>query len=205
MTMKVEIDGAQVEVYTAAEVTERETATRTAVEGEYKPKLTAAEAESKRLEGLLEVRAGEFGKVRQLNEDQVAKLTVADRTIYENQQALAAEQKKTADANKLAHESAVTAALRSKTGTDEKLFTEAKKMYEIIGLDDMTPEGISARAAAAVGALGGTQPDLLASAGFVGGGYQPPQKNDGEKDFSDTERGKAVAAELGITLEAPKT
>lgn len=201
----MELNGEEVEVYTAAEVTERETAAKKAVTDEFTPKLTAAEAETKRLEGVLEVRSGEIRGIKKLSDDAVSKLTAAERVIYENGLELAKANEKNAEIAKASHESAVIAAIRTKTGTDQKLFDETKKMYEILGLDDGTPEGINARAAAALGALGGTQPDLLAAAGFVGGNYAPPVQKEGDKSFADSEAGKAGAAELGLMTEAPKT
>ena len=71
----------EIEVYTAEEVQQRETAARSAVEGEYKPKLTAAEAETVRLDGLLKARGEEFKQFRKLSDEQVEKLTVAEKTI----------------------------------------------------------------------------------------------------------------------------
>lgn len=201
---KVEINGEQVEVYTAAEVVERETAAKAAVEGPLKTQLTAAEAEKSRLEGLLEVRSGEIKGIRKLSDDAVSKLTAAELTIYENGLAIAEANKKTEEANKAVHEAAVVSAIRAKVGTDEKLFTETKKMYDMLGLNDGTSEGITARAAAALGALGGTQPDLLAAAGMGGGNYAPPAEKKSEASFADSEAGRAGAAELGLMVEAPK-
>ncbi len=199
---KVEINGEEVEVYTAAERDADIAAAKAAVEGEYKPKLTAAETESKRLEGLLEVRAGEFGEMRKLSEEQLSKLTAAERINYENVMLLAAEREKNSKADKAAYEATVTATIRGKVGNDPKLFEEARKMYDLIGLEDITPEGVGRRADAAIGALGRIEPDLLAAAGMGGGDFKPPVQGDGGKtSFADSEAGKVMANELGIQTE----
>lgn len=197
---KVEIDGVETEVYTADEVTAREAA----VKNEYEPKLTAAEAEKTRLDGLLKERAEEFKGFRKLNDEQVAKLDASQRVIYENGLALEKEREINAGHAKTAKESAIATAVRAKVGTDAKLFEEAMKMYQIVGLDDNTPEGIAARATAAFGALSTSQPDLLASAGF-GGGYAPPvEKTKGAETYADTEAGKDFAKRMGMIIEPPK-
>lgn len=200
--MKVDIDGVETEVFTAADVE----AAKTTVKGEYEPKLTAAEIEKTRLEGLLKDRADEFKGFRKLSDENVAKLDAASRQIYENGLAIAAEQEKNASYAKAAKETSIAAAVRAKTGTNEKLFEEAMKMYQIVGLDDGTPEGIAKRANAAFGALATDQPDLLASAGFqVGGGFEPPQPAGGDdKGFGTTEAGKEFAKRMGLIIEPPK-
>lgn len=200
--MKVEIDGVETEVFTEADVAAREAA----VKSEFEPKLTAAETEKVRLEGLLKDRAEEFKGFRKLSDEQVAKLDVAQRTIYENGLALEAEREKNAGYAKTAKESSIAAAVRAKVGTDAKLFEEAMKMYQLVGIDDNTPEGISARATAAFGALSTSQPDLLASAGFsLGGGFAPPEeKSKGEQTFADTDAGKEFAKSMGMVIEPPK-
>lgn len=202
MSHKVEIDGVETEVYTAAEVEVQ----RAGVKAEYEPKLTAAEAETVRLDGLLKERADEFKGFRKMNEDQVAKLTAAERIIYENGLALEKEREINAGHAKTAKESAIAKAVRAKVGTDTKLFEEALKMYQLVGIDDTTPEGITARATAAFGALSTTQPDLLASAGFSsGGGFAPPvEQNENDKGFGTTDAGKAFAERMGMLVEPPK-
>lgn len=203
--MKIEHEGAEIEVYTADEVAARETAARTAVEGEFKPKLTDAETKLADANKRLSERAGEFAQFRKLNEEQVAKLSVAERTIYENQVAMQQKDEQIAANNKKVYESAVVAAIKGKIGADQALFDKVKGMYDLINLDDATPEGIAARVNAALGAIGGTQPDLLAAAGVSFGSHEPPKPKEQEKaTFADSEAGKAGAAELGIMVEAPK-
>lgn len=202
MSQKVEIDGVETEVFTVEEVE----AAKTAVKGEYEPKLTAAEAEKVRLDGLLKERADEFKGFRKLSEDQVAKLDAASRIIYENGMALQAEREKSAGYEKTAKETSIATAVRAKVGTNEKLFEETMKMYQIVGLDDGTPEGIAKRANAAFGALSTDQPDLLASAGFVlGGTFAPPsEKGNDDKGFGTTDAGKEFAKKMGMVIEPPK-
>lgn len=202
----VEINGEQVEVYTAAEQTAAVDAAKREVEGQFVPKLTAAETETKRLEGLLEVRAGEIKGIKKLSDDAVAKLTVADRVIYENGLELAAVNERNAAATKAAKETTIAAVIRSKVGNDAKLLEEATKMYGLVQLEDASPEQIAVRVDAAIGALGRTQPDLLAAAGFASvGDFRPPVAADaGGKSYADTPEGKAAAARLGGITEIPK-
>lgn len=204
---KVEIDGEEVEVYTAAE---RDTAiaeTRTAVEGEWKPKFETAEQEKVRLAGILEARGrelvGQEAKFKKLSDEQYAKLEEKDRTIYDNQVALNDRDAKIADADKKVHESSVDAAIRAKVGTDTNLFTKVKEMYAIINLEDLSADQIAQKVNVAFGAVGTTAPDLLAAAGFTSGGFEPPRRET-KDSFADSERGKEIAGRLGIVLEPPK-
>ena len=195
--MKVEIDGEEKEVFTAEEVE----AAKIAVRGEFEPKLTAAETEKQRLEGLLKERADEFKGFRKLSDEQVAKLDAANRQIYENGLALAEANTRNAEADKRVYDSTVAAAVRAKVGTNAKLFEETMKMYQLVGLDDSTEEGITKRANAAFGALSVDQPDLLASAGFaLGGGYTPPVVEKGNETFADSDAGRAAATALGLKV-----
>lgn len=198
-------DGTEIEVFTAEEVTAREAAVRTAVEGEYKPQLTEAQQKLAEAATAAAKRAAEFGEFRKLSDEQVTKLSDAERIIYENGLLLQAERDKNATATKTARDTAIATAIRARVGTDQKVFDKVREMYNLITLDDATPEGIAARAAAALGALGQTEPDLLASIGLTaGGGYQPPQQQQGDKSYADSEAGKAGAEALGLMTEAPK-
>lgn len=195
-------DTKQIEVFTAEEV-----ATKTAaVEATYKPQVTELTEKLTDAEKRAAERAGEFAQFRKLSDEQVAKLSVAERTIYENQVAMAAKDETIAAGNKKVYESAVDATIRAKVGNDPKVFDKAKAMYGLINLEDTTPEQMQARAAAAVGALMQTEPDLLASISVgASGSYEPPKpKTQGEGSYADTEAGKAAAAALGLTIEPPK-
>lgn len=191
-------------MYTAEEVTARETAARAAVEGEYKPKLDDVTAKLTEAEKAAAQRAGQFAHFRKLSDEQVEQLAEKDRIIYNNTLLLQEQQEKNVAAAKVAHDNAVVAEIRSRVGTDQKLFEEAKKMYEMIGIDDTTPEGVKARAMAALGALVTTQPDLIASAGFAAGGGFIPPVTETKKSFADTDEGKALANDLGLIVELPK-
>jgi hypothetical protein len=208
MSLKIDQEGTEIEVYTAEEVA----AARAEVEGQYKPKLTAAEAETARLTGLLQTRAEEFKGFRKLSDEAVAKLDATQRQLYENQLELQASKEREAAAEKLRKESARDAAIRARVGTDEKLFGKVKDAYEIVNLADATPEELEKRVAAALGILGTTEPDVVAQInGFGGGSHQPPQQrragggNNNEPGFGETDFGKAVAKDLGLTIEPPKT
>lgn len=205
MSQKIDIDGVETEVFTEAEVAARETAAKAAVEGQYKPQLEDLTGKLTAAEQAAAARAVEFGQFRKLTEDQVKQLSEKDAIIYANQLALEEERKKNATAAETTKKSNIDAAIRAQVGTDQKVFDEAKKMYELIGIEDNSPEGIATRVKAAIGALGTTAPDLLAAAGFAGGSFEPPKPaQQGDKSFADTEQGKQGAAELGIIIEAPK-
>lgn len=207
MTMKVTNDeGVEVEVYTADEMKAASEAAVQAKEKEFTPIKTKLETDLADATKALGERAGEFKQFRKLNDDVVVKLSVAERTIYENglalQEAREKDEKRTKDDNARL----VDTAIRAKVGTDEKLFTKVKDMYSLIGIEATTPEAVERKVLATLGAIGTTEPDLVASvAGFSGGSYIPPVvKKEGEGSFADTEQGKRGAVELGLKLEADK-
>ena len=202
MTMKVTNDeGEEIEVYTAAELEEA----KTGAVAETTTKLTEAEKEKIRLEGLLADRASEFQGFRKLSEEQVKKLDAAQLTIYQNGLALEAEREKNVKLETERTNNQIAAAIKAKTGADQKAFDKVKEMYDALNITAGTPEEIERKVLAAIGAIGTTQPDIAATiAGFSSGTYAPPVvKKDGES-FADSERGKAAGAELGLTLETPK-
>lgn len=201
---KVEINGEEIEVYTAAEVD----AAKTAALGEVAPKLTDAQKEIERLNEVLLARSKEFSEAnvafKRLSDEQVVKLDEKDRIIYQNQLSLSQEREKSAVADKKVYEAAVATAIRARVGINEDLFKKVNDMYVLIGLEDGTPEQITARVAAAAGAVGGQTPDLLASVGLGGGAAIPPTGAGAQADkesFADTDQGKAAANELGLKIE----
>lgn len=191
-------EGATIEVYTAEELAAKE-AEFTTVRIVLEEKLTDAEKRATE-------RAGEFAQFRKLSDEQVSKLTVAERTIYENQVAMAAKDELLAAADKKTYDSTVDATIRAKVGNDPKVFEKVKAMYSLIGLEDVTPEQMQARVSAAAGAVMQTEPDLLAMVSVTpGGSFEPPKpKAQGEQSFADTEKGKSFAKALGLTTEPPK-
>lgn len=205
--MKVEIDGVETEVYTAAEVAERETAARTAAEGEWKPKFEDVSGKLTKAEEAAAARAVEFGQFRKLSEDQVKQLSEKDAIIYANQLALQAEREKFAAADKLVYDSTVDTAIRKLTGSDQKLFDETRKMYELVGLDDASPDAITQRAKVAFAGIAQTQPDLLSAAGFSasGGSFEPPKaKEEAQQTYATTDAGKDMAKKLGLDVPEKK-
>lgn len=202
---KVEIDGVEVEVYTATEHTAAVDAAKAAVQAEYDPKLSAAENEKIRLEGLLEVRAGEIKGIKRLSDEAVAKLSVAERVNYDNTIKIAEQQEKSEKDAAEAKKNTITTVIKAKVGNDVKLLEEATKMYGLVGLDDTTPEQIAIRVDAAIGALARTQPNLLATAGFSSvGDFRPPVQDDTQKSYADTPEGKEAAKKFGLITELPK-
>ncbi len=200
---KVEIDGAEVEVYTAEEHTAALEAAKTAVKGEYEPKVAELTGQLTEAQKAAAERSGQFKEFRKLSEEQVEKLSEAQKTIYQNTVLLAEKDAKIAEGAKISRDSAITAAIAAKV-SDTKVAAEVRKMYDIIGLTDDTAEGIAARTTAALGALGANQPDLLASVGLGGGTFDVPAPRNDKKSFADTDAGKALAAELGLLTELPK-
>lgn len=200
MSQKVEIDGAEVEVYTADELAAAKAAERTAVEGEYKPKLEEATGKLTAAEKRAAERAGEFKQFRELNEKQVEELSEKDRIIYENTKALKlATDEIHAERNK-GIEAQVAAAIAGKAAGNDKLATRMKDMWSVIGIDATTPEQIALKANMVLGALSTTEPDLVASVGTFSGAAMPPGTGKKDEGFAETEKGKAAAAELGLKL-----
>lgn len=199
-------DGTEVEVYTAEEVQARETAAVTAKEAEFGTIKTKLETDLADVTKALNERTGEFKQFRKLNDEAVAKLSVAERTIYENGLIMQEERERNAKTEADRKTALVDSALRARAGTDDKLFQKLKDTYSIIGIEANTPEEVEKKVLMTLGALQTTQPDLVATVvGFSSGGFLPPnQQQEEQKSFADSERGKAGAAELGLMTEAPK-
>lgn len=197
---EVEINGEKVQVYTAAERQADIDTAKAQVESEWKPKFETAEQEKVRLAGILETRTKEFGTAREgfrrLSDEQVGKLDEKDRIIYQNQLDIATERETNAKTNKSIHDAAVDVAIRARTGSNEEIFKKVKGMYGLINLEDLTPEQITTRVNAAVGAIGTTERDLLASAGFGGGGFEAPVIQNDEKQL--TPKQQEIARTLGL-------
>lgn len=206
MTIKVEHNGEEIEVYTADEIAVARTEAATAKENEFKPKIGELEKDLGEARTALSERTGEFKQFRKLNEDQLKKLDEKDRIIYENTLVIQEQKEKDQQREKTARENLVLATIKTKVGTDEKLITKVKDMYTLIGIEANTPEEIEKKVLASLGALGQTEPDLIASVnGFNAGSFKPPEaKKDGDASFADTEKGKAGAKDLGLILEIPK-
>ena len=211
MSRKIEGEnGEEVEVFTAdevaAKVKETETTVTTKLQGDFTKTKAELDKELSDAKKALGERAGEFKNFRKLNDEVIEKLSVAERTIYENQAAMAADREKREAAEKTAREKQVEAVIRSKVGTDDKLFGKVKDMYSIIGIEANTPEEMEKKTLAALGALQTTEPDLVAAAlGVNGGSWAPPtMKKDEDKSFADTDRGRLGAKELGLELEPKK-
>lgn len=195
-------DDEEIEVYTADDIKAAAEDATKKKDLEWAPKITALEGELALAKKSIGDRAGEFKQFRELHQDVVAKLSVAERTIYENQ--LAVEKRRVEDEtrNKTALEVARDNAIRAKAGTDEKIFTKMKDMWNIIGIQANTVEEIENKIKMVLGAISTTEPNLLASvAGFTGGSFKPPEsEQEKEKSFADTEKGKMGMDELGLKI-----
>lgn len=199
-------DGTEIEVFTVEEVQARETAAVTAKEGEWGKTKAQIEQERDEARKALDERTGEFKQFRKLSDDAVAKLSIAEKTIYENGLLLEEERQKNVKSETDRKNTMVEQALRARAGTDDKLFQKLKDTYSVIGIEANTPEEVERKIQMTLGALQTTEPDLVANViGFSGGGFLPPSAiNKPEESFADTDRGKAGASELGLMTEPPK-
>lgn len=198
-------DGNEVEAFTTDEHAAGITQAVTARETEFGAKLTDAEKKIAEKDAALAARAAEFGQFRKLNEETLAKLSEAERTIYQNQLLAKEESDSRAAKEKDAQEKAIDAAIKQKAGNNTALQARMKEMWTVVGVEATTPEQIEQKTAMVLGAIGATQPDLVASLPGFSGSHLPPQKQQKEgESFADTDRGKAAGAELGLKLETPK-
>lgn len=205
--MKITNDvGEEIEVFTADEVTARESAAATAKEAELKPQLDKSAAELLEAKTALGKRANEFAEFRKLRDEDVAKLDEKDRIIYENQLKIKDAEERRVASEETTKKAAVAAVIKAKAGEGTKLAQKMTEMWDIISVAADTPEQIEAKALMVLGAISTTTPDLLSSAnGFSGGAFLPPQpKHEEQNSFADTENGKQFAADLGLVIEAPK-
>lgn len=198
-------DGAEIEVYTAEEVQAAKTEAATAKDAEYAPRVKTLEDELTGAKTALGARANEFAQVRKLRDEDVAKLSEAERTIYENGLALAKSEEARVAAETTAQKNLVATAIKAKAGTNEKLEAEMTKAWDMVTVVANTLDEVELKAQMVLGMLSVSQPDLVATANGFSGRFMPPTpaQKEGE-DFSDTEAGKGLGAALGLTLETPK-
>lgn len=195
----------EIEVFTTDELAAKVAEATAAAEGVWKPKLGELETKLTEAQQRVADRAVQMGQFRKLSDEQKAKLDETQRLLYDNMELLDAERTKNAGADKKAYDTAVASAIRGIVGKNDVLFGKVKDMYDVIQLEDVTPEQVAVRAKAAFGALGMSSPDLLASAGFrTDGAFEPPsEKKDpnAKESFADTPEGKAAAAALGLKID----
>jgi len=197
--------GAEVTAYLPEELDTKVSEAIKAKEAEFNPKLKEKEDELLKAKTALGERANQFATFRKLNDETVAKLSEAERVIYENGLALAKAQDDRAVVEKNNLEALIDSSIKAKVGTDEKLVTKVKDMWKVFGIEATTPQQIEQKTNMILGALNQSEPDLLASvAGFSNGSYMPPEapgvKKEEDKTFADTPKGKAIASELGLNL-----
>src|SRR6185503_4090705 len=104
----------------------KETAAKEAVSTEFTAKLTEAEAEKKRLEGLLNDRAGEFGRFRQLTDEQKEKLSTSEREKYEIQAKLDEATKAIDTLRTEQQQTKIDAVISAQCGGDKNLIEKTK-------------------------------------------------------------------------------
>lgn len=194
-------DGEEIEVYSADELT----AKINEVKGEYEPKIKTLETDLGSAKTALASRAHEFSQFRKLRDEDVAKLSEAERTIYENGLALNKANEEKAEIEKKLIESRIETVIKAKTNGDENLSKKVRDMWDLIGLEALSDADMERKASMALGAVAQAEPDLIASLGGLSGGALPPKMEDKkEESFADTERGKSAAKELGLNLENKK-
>lgn len=198
-------NGEEVEVYTADEVQAREAAAVAAKETEFGVERTELTGKLTEAEKRAAERAGEFAQFRKLSEEDKAKLSAAERTIYENTEALEAERAKRVEAETASQKNLVATAIKAKAGSNAKLEEEMTKAWELVTVEAITPEQVELKAQMVLGMLSVSSPDLVAQANGFNGTFTPPapQQKEGES-FADTEAGKNLAKDLGLDLEAKK-
>jgi hypothetical protein len=195
--------GELIEVFTAEELNGKIAESVSAKESEYAPKLSELEKLNSELSDAKKAlgdRASEFRQFRKLSDEAVSKLSLAEKTIYENGVILHEEREKRSDLEKKLYDGQVDSIIRTKVGSDEKLFTKMKEMWGVVNVEAQTPEQIEYKAKMILGAIGTTEPDLVASLGGFSGGHIPPVAQKEEKGFADTDKGKALANELGLAI-----
>lgn len=202
-------EGKEVEAFLPSEMDAKVTEAVKAKEAEFAPKIKTLEDELGTAKKNLGERANQFAQFRKLTDEQAAELSEKDRIIYENQLKLQKADEDRIESEKKNREAAIDAAIKAKAGTDEKLFGKMKEMWGMIGIEATTPEQMEQKTKMILGAISTTEPDLLASvAGFSNGSFAPPkldgEKKDEDKTFADSERGKAMAADLGLKLGPDK-
>lgn len=201
LTMKILNDnGDEIEVFTADEVTARVTARET----EFNTEKAALTGQLTEAQQALKERAGEFAQFRKLSDDAVSKLSIAEKTIYENGLAIhdQIEKNKVLEATILGNQ--VDSSIKNIAGTDEKLVAEVKKMWGLVGIEANTPETIEQKTRMILGMISVATPDLVATVqGFSGGSFKPPEtkKVEGNSQVS-VERITAGAKELGLDPKA---
>lgn len=194
--------GEDIEVYTAEEMNAQVDEKLKAKDEEFGVKLTAKEQELADARKALGDRAGEFKQFRKISDEAVQKLGVAERTIYENQLLMQQMKEEGEAKNKQSLDNTIDMAIRAKTGGDEKLYTKIKETYSVINLEANTSEQITNKINMAIGAIGITEPNILAELGsFQGGSFQPKiDDTNKEKTYADTDAGKGLAAQIGLKL-----
>lgn len=203
---KIEIDGVETEVYTADEVAAARVEAAAAKDAEFAPVKTDLEGKLTEAEKKAAERAGEFAQFRKLNEEQVAKLTIAERTIYENGLRLKEAEDARVATEEAGKKAAIATIITAKANGNAELAAKMTEMWPLITVEAATPEQLEAKAQMVLGALTTSVPNLVAqAAGFTGGAYQPPvvKAKEGES-YADTASGKALAAEIGLVIPEQK-
>lgn len=201
------VEGAMLPDEVMAKVTEAVTAKET----EFNGIKTTLETELDGTKKRLAERSSEFAHFRKLSEDDKKKLSTLELQLYENQEVQENERVAREAQAKEQHEKNVESFIRTKSGTDEKLFAKMKEMWGVFGVNAVTPEEMEQKSKMIIGAIGNSEPDLLASIGGINGAaLAPGQGQNGQKEekkdgFGTTDAGKGLASDIGIVIEKPKT
>lgn len=193
--------GEDIEVFTSDEIQAQIDERVKAKEDEHAGVLRTKEEELAETRKALVERAGEFKQFRKLNEDSVAKLSVAERTIYENTVVMNELREKAEGDAKAAHDRMVDDQIRTKAGTSDALYQKLKDTYSLIGIEAVTPEEVSNKISMALGAIGTVAPDLLATIGGIGGIAVPAGVTEKKESFADRPEGQGLAERLGLKIK----
>src|ERR1035437_6568713 len=171
MSQKIMLDdGSEIDVFTKEEMkAAADEAVKTASD-EFTVKLTDAEKQIADANKALGERAGEFKQFRKLSDEAVAKLGVAERTIYDNTLLMQKMNEDKITSEKKVLDASVDSVIRARVGTDEKAFVKIKEMWSLLGIEAITPDQMLQKTNMILGAISMSQPDLLATVAGFGGG-----------------------------------
>lgn len=183
-------EGQEIEVFTAAELAEKETA------------LVAANAEVEKLKGLNAEKTENFRKLHEMTEDEKSKFSAKEIENMARVEAAENKVKELTDQISGDTQKRITTdtenALKKYHGGDETLKKALEENFKMINLEGNDTETIQKRAEMAaameIGKNNANRNPLMAS---MGGGA-PQQREKGRTDeFLGSDRGKAAIAQMG--------
>lgn len=153
--------------------------------------------ETKQRLAKLENKDFNFRKLENMTQEEIAKLSARELEVQKQMEAL---QEKTHEFTQKQIDAAKKSALSKLAGADQELQTRILSNYDRIKDEAVTEEEITNKMIEAYTLTTGSGPSVnpLAQAmGFSGMGLPPTEQ---DKSFADTERGKELAASLGMNI-----